>query len=536
MIKIKRRIVLLIALTLFGWPALGQAAESSSAQQPRSGGELVFAVGELPPSFDGHRETTFGMLHPVAPHYSTLLRFDPQNYPKIVGDVAERWSFSRDGLTATFTLRKGIKFHDGTPLTARDVKASYDKIIFPPEGVASARKASFAMVDKIEAPDDATVVFRLKHIAASFLANLASPWNFIYSAERLKKDPRWYEKNILGSGPFIFGEHVAGSHWTGKRNPNYFMAGRPYLDGFRAVFIRDTAPRVAAVRSGQVIVEFRGFNPAARNDIVKALGNKATVQESPWACNILVALNNEKKPFNDVRVRRALNLAIDRNEASKALSQISVMKYIGGAFRPGSEFATPPAELTKLAGFGKDIETSRKEARRLLKEAAVPEGFSFVLKNRNVKEPYEVSGVFLVDQWRKIGLNVTHTPQEGGPYFNDLRQGNFDAGVDFACDFMDEPDLYLLKYVSTERSPINYSRYKDGTLDELYERQSRMLDVKDRLPLLRQMERRAIAEQAYQFPFLWWQRIVPHSSRLKGWKIGPSHYVNQDLRDVWLTP
>ena len=536
MINIKRRIYLLIAVTLFAWPALGRAAESPSAQQPRSGGELVFAVGELPPSFDGHRETTFGMLHPVAPHYSTLLRFDPQNYPKIVGDVAERWSSSRDGLTATFTLRKNIKFHDGTPLTARDVKASYDKIIFPPEGVASARKASFAMVDNIEAPDDATVVFRLKHIAASFLANLASPWNFIYSAERLKKDPRWYEKNILGSGPFIFGEHVAGSHWTGKRNPNYFMAGRPYLDGFRAVFIRDTAPRVAAVRSGQVLAEFRGFNPAARDDIMKALGNKAIVQESPWACNILVALNNEKKPFNDVRVRRALNLAIDRNEASKALSQISVMKYIGGVFRPGSEFATPPAELTKLAGFGKDIETSRKEARRLLKEAAVPEGFSFVLKNRNVKEPYEVSGVFLVDQWRKIGLNVTHSPQEGGPYFNDLRQGNFDAGVDFACDFMDEPDLYLLKYVSTEKSPINYSRFKDPTFDELYERQSRMLDVKDRLPLLRQMERRAIAEQAYQFPLLWWQRIVPHSSRLKGWKIGPSHYVNQDLRDVWLAP
>jgi ABC-type transport system substrate-binding protein len=132
---IKQPIVFLIALTLFRCPTLGQAAESSSSQQPRSGGELVFAVGELPPSFDGHRETTFGMLHPLAPHYSTLLRFDPQNYPKIVGDVAERWSFSRDGLTATFTLRKGIRFHDGTPLTARDVKASYDKIIYPPARV-----------------------------------------------------------------------------------------------------------------------------------------------------------------------------------------------------------------------------------------------------------------------------------------------------------------------------------------------------------------------------------------------------------------
>ena len=353
-------------------------------------------------------------------------------------------------------------------------------------------------------------------------------------AERLKKDPRWYEKNVMGSGPFIFAEHVAGSHWLGKKNPNYFVPGRPYLDGFRAVFIRDTAPRIAAVRSGQAIVEFRGFNPAARDDIVKSLDNKAVVQESPWACNILVTLNNEKKPFNDARVRRALTLAIDRNEASKALSQISVMKYIGGVFRPGSEFATAPGELVKLPGFGKDINAARAEAKRLLKEAGVSEGFSFVLKNRNVKEPYEVSGVYLVDQWRKIGLNVTHTPLEGGPYFNDLRQGNFDAGVDFDCEFMDEPDLYLLKYLSSDASPVNYARYKDPSLDDLYERQSRMLDLKDRLPLLRQMEKRIIAEQAYQFPLLWWQRIVPHSARLKGWKIGPSHYVNQDLRDVWL--
>ena len=512
--------------------ALNSAA--IAAETPRAGGELVFAVGETPPSYDGHRETTFGMLHPVAPHYSTLLRFDPQNYPKIVGDVAESWTSSRDGLTVTFKIRKGIKFHDGSALNAQDIKATYDKIIFPAEGVASARKALYAMVDKIEAPDDVTVIFKLKHISASFLANLASPWNFIYSAAKLKQDPRWYEKNVMGSGPFIFVEHVAGSHWVGKKNTNYFLPGRPYLDAFRAVFIRDTAPRVAAVRSGQAMVEFRGFNPAARDDIVKSLGNKAVIQESPWACNILVAINNEKKPFSDPRVRRALTLAIDRNEASKALAQISVMKYIGGVFRPGSDFATPPAELGKLPGFSANITGARAEAKRLLKEAGVADGFSFVLKNRNVKEPYEVSGVYLVDQWRKIGLNVTHQPLEGGPYFNDLRQGNFEAGVDFDCEFMDEPDLYLLKYLSSDKSPVNYSRYKDPTLDELYERQSRMLDLKDRLPIIRQMEKRAIGDQAYQFPLLWWQRVIPHNSRLKGWKIGPSHYVNQDLRDVWL--
>ena len=128
--------------------SFGQAAERE--RRLVLGGELVFAIGELPPSYDGHRETTFATVHPVAPHYSTLLRFDPQDYPKIVGDAAESWDVSKNGLIYTFKLRKGIKFHDGSDVTSKDVKASYDKIIFPPEGVASARKASYAVVDKIE--------------------------------------------------------------------------------------------------------------------------------------------------------------------------------------------------------------------------------------------------------------------------------------------------------------------------------------------------------------------------------------------------
>jgi len=510
------------------------ATQAAEKETPRSGGELVFAVGGTPPSLDGHRETTFAMLHPVAPHYSTLLRFDPQGYPKIVGDVAESWTASKDGRTYTFKIRRGIKFHDGSELTAKDVKATYDKIIFPPEGVASARQGSYAVVESIETPDIYTVVFHLKQPSASFVANLASPWNFVYKAEILAKDPRWYEKNVMGSGPFIFVEHVSGSHWIGKKNPDYYMKGRPYLDGYRAIFIRDTAPRVAAVRSGQALIEFRGFNPAAQEDIVKTLGNKAVVQESPWVCNLTVSMNTEKKPFSDPRVRRALTLAIDRWGASKALSKISLMKYVGGVFRPGSEFATPEAELTKLAGFGKNIEAARKEAKRLLKEAGVSEGFSFTLKNRNVKEPYEVTGVYLIDQWRQVGLNVNHVQQEEGPYFNDLRQGNYDAGIDFACDFMDEPDLQLQKFLSADKSPLNYGRYKDSVLDDLYDKQSRATNSKERLKLLRQFEKRVLDEQAYQFHVLWWQRIVPHWAKVKGWKVTPSHYVNQDLRDVWL--
>jgi peptide/nickel transport system substrate-binding protein len=99
---------------------------------------------------------------------------------------------------------------------------------------------------------------------------------------------------------------------------------------------------------------------------------------------------------------------------------------------------------------------------------------------------------------------------------------------------MDEPDLHLLKYLSADKSPINYAKYNDSALDDLYDRQTRTADAKERMKFLRQFEKRVLDEKAYQFPVLWWQRIVPHSNRVKGWKITPSHYVNQDLRDVWL--
>src|SRR5215813_10362871 len=115
-------------------------------EQPRAGGELIMAVPSEPPSYDGHREETFGLIHPIAPFYSLLLRVDPDDYTQIVGDLAESWTISDDKLTYTFKIRQGVTFHDGSPLTARDVKASYEKIIFPPSGVVSDRQAQYTVV------------------------------------------------------------------------------------------------------------------------------------------------------------------------------------------------------------------------------------------------------------------------------------------------------------------------------------------------------------------------------------------------------
>ena len=243
------------------WPAfvtslvltltLVATAPAPAQEKPRHGGELIFVVAAEPPSFDAHREETFAMLHPGAPQYNTLMRVDPTDRTgtKFVGDLAESWTVSPDGRTYTFKVRRGVKFHDGSVMTSRDVKASYDHIIFPPPGVVSSRQATYKAVESVQAPAPDTVVFRLKYPQASFMAALASPWNWIYKADILAKDPRWYEKNVMGTGPFKFVEYVRGSHWVAKKNPDYWDKGKPYLDGFRAVFIPSASAQVAAVRA-----------------------------------------------------------------------------------------------------------------------------------------------------------------------------------------------------------------------------------------------------------------------------------------------
>src|SRR5205807_7910606 len=383
----------------------------------------------------------FGVIHPMAPHYNTLLRPDPNDKTasRIVGDLAESWTISKDGPVYTLRLRRGVKFHDGSEMTSRDVKASYDKIIFPSAGIASDRKGEYVDVEVVQAPDPYTVVFRLKWPSGSFLMSLASPWNWIYKADILAKDMRWYETHVMGTGPFTFVEHVKGSHWVGKKNPNYWDKGKPYLDGYRAIFISNSSAQVAAVRGERAMIQFRSFSPPERDQLVQALGNKIAVQESPWDCLNFVSMHHEKKPFDDKRVRRALSLALDRYEGSKALSRITLVKDVAGIQVPGTPFATPPAELEKLAGYGHDIAKNRAEAKRLLKEAGVPDGFAFTFKNRGIPHPYEPLGIWLIDQWRQIGLNVKQEFIEASAYHPMLKRGDFEVAMDFQCGFIVEP-------------------------------------------------------------------------------------------------
>jgi len=522
------------SLAVWAFALASLVTPASAQEKPRSGGELAYSVLAAPPSFDAHQEATFAVLHTSAPFYSLLVKIDASNYPKVAPDVAESWSVSPDGRVYDFKLRDGVKFHDGSLLTSRDVKASVDHVIFPPAGVTSPRKAVYAQVEAVEAPNPRAVRIRLKRAQPAMLTFLASPWNYIYKADVLEKDPHWYRQHVMGTGPFQFVEYVPGSHVVGKRNPDYFVKGLPYLDGFRGLIIVDATARSAALRSGRVAADFVGATPKRdQADLKQALGDRLVLQHSRWSCVLIVTLNHEKKPFDDPRVRRALSLAIDRREAARVVSEFSEFGTVAGISQAGALFAMPEAELEKVPGYWPDIEKSRAEARRLLREAGIPDGFSFVFNNRGITGPERV-GVFLIDQWRKIGLQATHRVLETAQEFAAKRSGDFTVAHDFSCDFVEEPDYGLTKYLSSDKSPINYARYTDPVLDELYERQSRETDAEKRKALVWEFERRVLGEMAHQLVVLGQVRAVALWEHVKGWKVTPSHYLNQDLATVWL--
>ena len=362
---------------------------------------------------------------------------------------------------------------------------------------------------------------------------MATPFNFVYSKKDLDTHGYdWHTKNVNGTGPFSFVQHQPGAFVEGKKNPNYHFKGQPYLDGFKAIAAPKMALRLQAIRGDRAAIEFRGFPPKARDDLVKALGKEITVQESDWNCALFYTPNQKVKPFDDPRVRKGLTLGVDRWGGSKYLQNIAIVKTVGGIVFPNHPLAASKDELTKMAGFGEDLKASRAEGKKLLAEAGHA-NLSFELHNRGVDQPYKVVGTWLIDQWSKMGLKVKQRVQPSGPFYATLRKKrDFEVSLDFNCQAVINPLVDVSKFLGSAGN--NYGGYADPVLEDLFDKMQKTGNEAEQYSLMRRYERRVLDEAAHMALTLWWYKINPHRTYVKGWSIAPSHYLNQHLDNVWL--
>jgi len=493
------------------------------------GGTLKYGVKSKIETYDAHGANAYGVMHYIPQHYSTLVTFNWDNFPELEGDVAESWNVSTDGLTYVFNIRKGIKFHDGTPLTAKDVKATYDRLYNPPEGVRSARKNLFSSIKSIETPDDFTVVFKLKSPDGALLTGFGSPWNSIYSAKDIAKGPRWHADNINGTGPFRFVEHVKGSKWVAKRYEDYHFDDN-YLDGTVGFAIKKI---VNPMLGGQIMAEWRAAVPPVVKVLKEKMGDKVAFQTMPMLSLMMITLNAEFEPFKDKRVRHALTLCMDRHKGLPTLAKLTwTAPQPAAGVMPGSEFALPSNELEKLPGFGRDMAANRAKARALLKEAG-HQNLTFKYSNRAVAHPYEQIAIWLIDQWKKCGVSVEQISSPTPKWVKMRRSGTFDVTIDFVSGFLPDPTILLAKHISKDRNPQNYSGYTDRKLDDLYEAQKKQPDPQKRKALIHEFIKHS-TDLSWTLPLSFMNRTIALDKKVKGYKIAPSLVLNTDWRGVWI--
>ncbi|MEK7872255.1 MAG: ABC transporter substrate-binding protein, partial [Chloroflexota bacterium] len=504
------------------------------AEQPQYGGTFVTWISGEPASLDPHRETrSFIGLQTSTTPYSTLMQWDPArpDEGKIIPDLAEKWDASGDGLTWTFNLRKGVKFHDGQPVTSADVKFSFERIMNPPEGIISPEKLLWDGVKSIDAVDPLTVRVVLSQ-PKPFFINLATWYpSAIEPKHLLEKDGRALEAKPVGSGPWAFKEWRKGVSIEYAKNKDYYNQGRPYMDGVKFLIIRDATTAFAAIRTHQVTMAGLGTLGITRSqqNTLKQQEPKMLTWQYNCGCLGRLLFNVQKKPWDDIRVRRAAAMVVD---AQKVID----LGYEGVGLKAGfmapGPWAIPNAELTEKwppyrGPTDKDIEAAKK----LLAEAGYGGGIKAVFNQASLSG-YEEQQIAITSQLRKIGIESTVKVQQyPAAFFDAARRGDYDLMDTPTVASINDPDVYFSFYVTGNTE--NYGKFSDKEIDDVYARQSKEVDPAKRKDLAMQIQRRlmdlvpAVVHLHRQYPAAAWPELRNYN--------GPGTlYTNYKYENVWL--
>ena len=527
----------LIALALIAVLAVLVSVVAGTAQTPKYGGVLVTHPLSATPSLSPHEESTVATTQQASPCFNNLVYFDPaktqESVDTLIPELAEKWSWQDGYRNLVFFLRRDVKWHDGKPFTSADVKYTFDMVRAAPDARArlkvNPRKLWFDNVEAIEAPDPHTVVFRLKRPQPSLLLMLASGYSAVYPAHVPLAE---FKNRCVGTGPFKLKENKPGESVEYVKNPDYFVKGRPYLDGIKFVVIRDRSTQIAALQSGQLDVAGSGWNRTNAED-AKAGAAKLVMVERDSNVNDNVLINYKRPPFNDRRVRHAINLALDRQ--AYLIGPRQGAATFGGALlpKPAGVWGLPAAEVTKLPGMG-DAAKQKAEARRLLAEAGFGPGkpLKLTVSTRQLAI-YVDTASWMVDQLQQVGIEATLEQIDTGVWHPKMTRLEYQVALNLTGVGVDDADAQLFENYRCG-SQRNFSGYCSEDIDRLMVEQSQTVDPKKRLALVNEIDRKLQADGARPILgwgkqyYVWW----PH---VKGWAVHDNSIYNVGRRqDVWL--
>jgi peptide/nickel transport system substrate-binding protein len=492
---------------------------------------------DSPASMSIHEEATLAAQGPMMGVFNNLVMYkqdDPlASLQSIVPDLATEWSWAEDKTELNFKLRQGVKWHDGKPFTAKDVKCTWDML----QGKTAdklrlnPRKPWYRNLEEVVTNGDYEVTFRLKRPKPAFVALLASGFSPVYPchvpAAQMRQHP-------IGTGPFKFVEFKPNEYIKVTRNPDYWKKDRPYLDGIEYQIIRNVATGVLSFVSGNVDMTSWYFLQVPMLADVKSQDPQAICELVPSNVLRSVIINRGAPPFGNLDVRRAIALTLDRQAFIDTLTQGK--GNVGGALLapPEGVWGMPPELVRSFPGYGPDVAANRAEARKLMEKLGYGPNNRLETKvtTRNLP-PYRDPAVLLIDQLREIYIDGELELLDTTVWYPRVTRKDFTIGLNLITNGLDDPDQTLYEFY-TCNAEANYDGYCSAEFDKMVDRQSAEFDQQKRKQLVWEIERK-LAEDVAR-PILYHSRSgTCWHPYVKGYTVlANSIYNGLRMEDVWL--
>jgi peptide/nickel transport system substrate-binding protein len=514
------------------------AAAPAFAQ--KQGGTLKISHRDNPPSASIHEEATISVVQPFMAVFNNLVMFDPKektNSPdKIVPDLAESWSYNPDQTKLTFKLRSGVKWHDGKPFSAKDVKCTWDALIGKADEKSdlirkNPRKIWYSNLKDVTVGSDTEVTFVLGRPQPSFLSMLAAGYSPVYACHANGRDMR---SKPIGTGPFKVVDFKRNEAIKLVRNPDYWKKGRPYLDAIDWKIVPNRSTRTLGFVAGEFDMTFDSDVTFPMLKDVKAQKPDAVCEARPTNVNTNILINRDAPPFDKPELRRALVLAIDQKPFNDILFEGQALMSAVMLPPPYGLWGMPKEVLETLPGFGSDVAKNRAEARQIMEKLGYSKDKPLKIKvaTRNIAI-YRDPAVILIDQLKSIYIDAELDPIDTTVWYNKIQRKDYSVGLNLTGGGVDDPDTAFYENFHSA-SDRNYTAYKNPEIDALIDKQSGELDRDKRKKIVWEIEKKLAEDGArpvinHNVANTCWAPqmkglVLQHNGIYNGWR----------FEDIWL--